>query len=71
MMCLPPRADDHLVDATLTPRARQRATNLLLRHCMSLGTAEHRVSARIRLEDAIGRDLARRLVTSLTARGHI
>ena len=57
------------VNAALTLRAQQAGTNLLLRHCLSLGTAEHRVPARTRLDEALGPDLARRLVGSLTARG--
>jgi len=56
------------VDVTLTPREPKAGTGLLLRHCMSLGTAEHRVPARTRLDEAIGAELAHRLVTSLTAR---
>ena len=57
------------VTAALTHRAKQDGTSLLLRHCLSLGTAEHRVPARTRLDEALGPDLARRLVNSLTARG--
>jgi hypothetical protein len=56
------------VDATLQRRERHSGTSLLLRHCRSIGTAEHRVPARVRLDEAIGPELARRLVTSLTAR---
>jgi hypothetical protein len=56
------------VDATLNLREYQAATSLLLRHCLSLGTAEGRIPARLRLEDAIGPELTHRLVTSLTAR---
>ncbi len=59
------------VDATLNLPGRQAGTTLLLRHCLSIGTAEDRVPARDRLEQAIGADLARRLVTSLTARSPI
>jgi hypothetical protein len=57
------------VNTALTPRAQQAGTTLLLRHCLSLGTAEQRVPARRRLDEAVGPDLARRLVNSLTARG--
>jgi len=57
------------VNAALTLRAQQAGTALLLRHCLSLGTAEQRVPARRRLDEAVGPDLARRLVSSLTARG--
>ena len=56
------------VDATLNLNGHQAASSLLLRHCLSLGTAEGRVPARLRLEEAIGPELTRRLVTSLTAR---
>lgn len=56
------------VDATLNHRGHQAGTSLLLRHCLSIGTAEARVPARDRLDEAIGPDLARRLVASLTAR---
>ncbi len=55
------------VDALITHQAKQARTNLLLRHCLSLGTAENRVPARLRLEAAIGTELARRLIESLTA----
>ena len=57
------------VTAASTLRTRQAGTTRLLRHCLSLGTAEHRVPARRRLDEAIGPELARRLVGSLTARG--
>ena len=56
------------VDATLNLRGYQAATSLLLRHCLSLGTAEGRIPARERLEATIGPELTHRLVTSLTAR---
>ena len=56
------------VDVIITPQAKQAGgTNRLLRHCLSLGTAEHRVPARTRLDEAIGPELARRLVESLLA----
>ena len=57
------------VNAAPTLRAQQAGTTRLLRHCLSLGTAEHRVPARRRLDEAVGPDLARRLVGSLVARG--
>ena len=53
--------------ATLMPQARRDGTTLLLRHCLSLGTAENRVPARVRLEAAIGPELTRRLIGSLIA----
>jgi len=56
------------MDAIITPQAKHcDGTSLLLRHCLSLGTAEHRVPARVRLDQAIGPELARRLVASLVA----
>jgi hypothetical protein len=56
------------VDATLNLSGYQAATSLLLRHCLSLGTAEGRIPARLRLEEAVGPELTQRLVSSLTAR---
>ena len=56
------------MDATLSREARRAdATALLLRHCLSIGTAEHRVPARQRLDEMLGPEFARRLVTSLLA----
>jgi len=56
------------MNATLTQRDRDARTDRLLRDCLLLGTPERRPPARMRLEQAIGKDLARLLVTSLTAR---
>jgi hypothetical protein len=56
------------VNAALTLPTRRDGTTLLLRHCLSLGTAEHRVPARRRLEEALGPALTQRLIASLTAR---
>jgi hypothetical protein len=56
------------VDATLNRHGNQAGTSRLLRHCLSMGKAEGRVPASDRLDEALGPDLARRLVTSLTAR---
>jgi len=57
------------MDATISREARRaNGTALLLRHCLSLGTAENRVPARLRLEEAVGVEFARRLVSSLV--GH-
>ncbi len=56
------------MDATVSREAqRADATTLLLRHCLSIGSAEHRVPARQRLDEALGPELARRLVASLLA----
>lgn len=41
--------------------------DLLLRHCLAFDGQPQRVPARVRLEEALGPELARRLVTSLTA----
>ena len=54
--------------ATLHLSGYEARTRLLLRHCLSIGTAENRIPARVRLDEAIGPELARRLVSSLTAR---
>jgi hypothetical protein len=44
--------------------------DLLLRHCLSLGDlTQPRRSARLRLEEAVGPELARRLLRSLTPSG--
>jgi hypothetical protein len=60
--------DEQVVDAIIPPRVKRAGgTSLLLRHCLSFCTAEHRVPARVRLDEAIGPELARRLVTSLAA----
>jgi len=43
-------------------------SDLLLRHCLSLGAVgPRRPPARDRLEEALGPELTRRLLTSLTA----
>jgi hypothetical protein len=47
---------------------RPHASNLLLRHCLALGSpGSGRVPARVRLDEALGPELARKLVASLTA----
>ena len=56
------------VDAMISRETREcQGTTLLLRHCLAVGTAAHRVPARVRLEQALGPELARRLTTSLLA----
>ena len=43
---------------------------LLLRHCFALGGPDvHRLPAKVRLERAVGPELARRLLASLTLSG--
>ena len=59
------------MDAVLvsTPRA-ELAADVLLRDCLAIGgTTTTRPPAITRLEKALGPELARRLVTSLTATG--
>ncbi len=56
------------MDATVMGHRHEERTNLLLRHCLQFDEAERRRPALERLDEAIGRDLARRLVRSLTAR---
>jgi hypothetical protein len=38
----------------------------LLRHCLALGTPVRRPSAKVRLEQELGPELAQRLLTTLT-----
>jgi hypothetical protein len=58
---------DH-VETALSPKpAHKSAPDLLLRHCLALGELpEPREPARIRLEEALGPDLADRLLSALT-----
>ena len=59
------------MDAVLarTPRT-ELADDMLLRHCLALGgTPSTRPPIKARLEEALGPELARRLVSSLTATG--
>ena len=52
-----------------TPRT-ELADDMLLRHCLALGgTRRTRPPVKARLEEALGPELARRLVSSLTATG--
>jgi hypothetical protein len=54
----------------LRPPMKQRSLDLdlLLRHCLAFDeTQPRRAPAQARLEEALGPELARRLVTSLTA----
>ena len=58
------------MNAILARRERDARTDRLLRDCLLLGTPDRRPPARFRLEQAIGKDLAHLLVTSLTARSN-
>jgi hypothetical protein len=58
------------VQATVSQPAMMRRSpqlDLLLRHCLAFEYPLRRPPARVRLEEAVGPALARRLVTSLTA----
>jgi hypothetical protein len=57
------------MDGAVTHTAMQPyGSSLLLRHCHALGfSGNGRVPARVRLEEALGPELARKLVSSLTA----
>src|SRR5436305_6646823 len=57
-----PRSVDHLSGMNAVPK---RGTALLLAHCASLDPASP--NAKARLENALGEELARRLVTALCA----
>jgi len=51
----------------MTVKHRTYDLDLLLRHCLAFDERPQRVPARVRLDQALGPELARRLVTSLTA----
>ena len=59
------------MDAVLIRRPRtELADDMLLRHCLTMGgTVSTRPPVKARLEEALGPELARRLVSSLTATG--
>ena len=75
----PPRRDHHYGQRTPIPlnvdsavdhdHTDTRANDLhLLRDCLALGKPEHRrPPAKVRLEEALGPELARKLVRSLSA----
>ena len=55
------------VEAAINHSQPQHAPDLLLRHCFALAaTAEPRPPARIRLEEALGPELAQRLLSALS-----
>jgi hypothetical protein len=47
-------------------KGRRTGAELLVEHCLALGFAPERESARDRLEAALGHELSRRLVVALT-----
>ena len=58
-----------IVEAVSTPQTMNpQASDILLRHCLALfgPRGERRAPARVRLEEALGPELARRLLSSLT-----
>jgi hypothetical protein len=59
------------MDAVLARTSRiELADDLLLRHCLAIGgTISTRPPVKARLEEALGPELAQRLVSSLTATG--
>jgi hypothetical protein len=59
------------MDAVLGRQPRtELADEMLLRHCLAIsGTPASRPPVKARLEQALGPELARRLVSSLTATG--
>ena len=59
------------MDAVLVrPPRTELADDMLLRHCLAFGgTPTARPPVKARLEEALGPELARRLVSSLTATG--
>ena len=59
------------MDSVLVRQARtELADDMLLRHCQAISDAPAtRPSVQARLEEALGPELARRLVSSLTASG--
>lgn len=57
------------MEAAVSQSQAPHAPDLLLRHCLALAaTAEPRPPARIRLEEALGPELAERLLSALTPR---
>ncbi len=59
------------MDAVLRTPRTELAADVLLRHCLAIGggATPSRPPVKARLEEALGPELARRLVTSLTATG--
>jgi hypothetical protein len=56
------------MNAVVVPiRSRLAASELLIRHCLALGgAAQDQRPATVRLEEAVGPELARRLLASIT-----
>lgn len=63
---------DNMSAAVTHPSFDSRTSDLhLLRDCLTLGSPSRRrrTPAKVRLEEALGPDLAQRLLTSLSAKG--
>lgn len=57
------------MDAAAVSNSKPTASDLLLEHCLVLGSDDtRRPTAAARLEALLGRELARRLVTALASR---
>ncbi len=55
------------VDTAVTQTSKEQASDLLLRHCLALSAEDTtRPSAKLRLEEAVGPELARMLLASLS-----
>lgn len=55
------------VNTAITQTSKEQASDLLLRHCLSLSAEDaSRPSAKLRLEEAVGPELARMLLASLS-----
>jgi len=55
------------VDTAVTHPSKEQASDHLLRHCLALDADEKaRPSAKLRLEEAVGPELARMLLASLS-----
>jgi len=56
------------VNAALTPSLKQHGPELLIRHCLTIDApARTRLPAKVRLEHALGPELARELLRTLTS----
>lgn len=64
MVSVPKR---HSVDTAVSQTSKDEASDLLLRHCLALSADDTpRPSAKLRLEEAVGPELARMLLASLS-----
>jgi hypothetical protein len=62
-----PKKENVDTAVTTTQSKDEHASDLLLKHCLALSAVdETRPSAKLRLEEAVGPELARRLLVSLS-----